>query len=255
MTVADSTTSLWTRRYHPAPAATARLICFPHAGGSASYFHPLSARFAPEVDVVALQYPGRQDRRTEPCLTDIGELADLVTAEVSALGGGPTVFFGHSMGAVLAFETIRRLEQRDGPGPYALVASGRRGPSTHRQETVAEESDDALIREIKKLNGTSTTLLGDDDVLRMALPSLRGDYQAIEAYRCPADRSIHAPVTVLTGDADPKTTVPEASAWVGHTRGDFRLKVFPGGHFFLQDHQSAVSAEIDRDLRSVTARR
>lgn len=249
MTVA---TTQWIRRYHPAPGALARLVCFPHAGGSASYFHPLSARFAPDVDVVALQYPGRQDRRHEPCVTDIAELADLITAEITALGGGPTVFFGHSMGAVLAFEVIWRLEQRDGPNQHALIASGRRGPSTHRGETVSEENDDALIREIKKLNGTSSTLLADDDVLRMALPSLRGDYRAIEAYRCPPDRRIHAPITVLTGDADPKTTVAEATMWRMHTMGDFRLTVFPGGHFFLQDHQKAVSDEITKALHTVT---
>lgn len=243
-------TTLWIRRYHPAPGALARLICFPHAGGSASYFHPLSARFSPEVDVVALQYPGRQDRRHEPCVTDIGELADLITAEITALDGGPTVFFGHSMGAVLAFEVLCRLEQRDGPGPHALIVSGRRGPSTHRTETVSKESDDALIREIKKLNGTST-LLGDDDILRMALPSLRGDYQAIESYRCPPDRGIRTPIVALTGDIDPKTTVVETAAWSTHTEGDFRMKTFPGGHFFLQDHPNAVSDEIAKTLDSV----
>lgn len=256
MTITDSTTStasLWIRRYHPAPTAPARLICFPHAGGSASYFHPLSARFSPTVDVAALQYPGRQDRRAEPCVTDIGELADQITAEVTDLAGGPTVFFGHSMGAVLAFETICRLERRHGPGQYALVASGRRGPSTVREETVAEESDDALIREIRKLNGTSSALLADDDVLRMALPSLRGDYRAIEAYRCPPQRRIAAPITVLTGNSDPKTTLVEASAWCAHTDGAFRLRAFPGGHFFLQDHQDAVSDEIAKAIRSVTA--
>jgi surfactin synthase thioesterase subunit len=252
VTVTENATALWIRRYHPAPSAPVRLICFPHAGGSASYFHPLSARFSPEVDVAALQYPGRQDRRHEPCLTDIGELADRITAEIAADGGGPTVFFGHSMGAVLAFETIRRLERRDGPGRRALVVSGRRGPATHREETVAEETDDGLIREIKKLDGTDSSLLADDDILRMALPSLRGDYQAIESYRCPDDRAIQAPITALTGDADPRTTVAEAAAWCAHTRGSFRLKVFPGGHFFLQDHQGGVSAEIAKDIRSVT---
>lgn len=246
-------TTLWIRRYHPAPGAQARLICFPHAGGSASYFHPLSARFAPDVDVVALQYPGRQDRRHEPCVTDIGELADLITAEITALDGGPTVFFGHSMGAVLAFEVLCRLEQRDGPGPRALIASGRRGPSTHRTERVSEQNDEALLREIRKLNGTSNTLLADEDVLRMALPSLRADYQAIEAYRCPPERQIHAPITALTGDVDPKTTLVEVAVWASHTLGDFRVKTFPGGHFFLQDHQDAVSEEISKVLTTVTA--
>ena len=244
MTTTDDTATQWIRRYHPAPAAAVRLICFPHAGGSASYFHPVSQRFAPAVDVVALQYPGRQDRRHEPCVTDIDELADLITAEVGALADRPTVFFGHSMGAVLAFETIRRLEQRDESGRRALIASGRRGPSTHRDEQVSRQSDDGIIREITTLNGTSSALLADTEVLRMALPSIRGDYQAIESYQCPAGRRVHAPITVLTGDADPRTTVAEALAWGDHTDGAFQTKVFPGGHFFLQDHQSAVNDEI-----------
>src|SRR5436305_687475 len=105
MTIMNHTTSAWIRRYHPAPAAAVRLVCFPHAGGSASYFHPVSARFSPGVDVEALQYPGRQDRRAEPCVTDLNELADVVTTEIRALDPLPTVYFGHSMGAALAFET------------------------------------------------------------------------------------------------------------------------------------------------------
>lgn len=251
MTVTDTKTSLWLRRYHSAPAATSRLVCFPHAGGSASYFHPVSARFAPAVDVVALQYPGRQDRRQEPCLTDIGSLADHITAEIASLPALPTVFFGHSMGAVLAFETLVRLEARSSPASLALVASGRRGPATTRRETVSEESDEALIREIRKLNGTESSLLADDDILRMALPSLRGDYRAIESYRCPASRVISAPITVLTGDSDPKTSLAEAGTWVQHTRGDFRMRVFSGGHFFLQEHAVGVGDEIAKDLRVV----
>jgi surfactin synthase thioesterase subunit len=246
-------TNQWVRRYHPAPDAPVRLVCLAHAGGSASYFHPVSRRFSPDVDVVAIQYPGRQDRRHEPCVTDIGELADLITAELRALPARPTVFFGHSMGAVLGFETIWRLEQASGPGGHALIASGRRGPSTVRDERIAAESDDGLIREIRKLNGTASAALADVDVLRMALPSLRGDYQAIESYRCPADRVIDAPITVLTGDADPKTTVEEALVWYQHTTGAHRIRVFPGGHFFLQEHQFATNEEIAAEIRAISA--
>ena len=207
---------------------------------------PTRDSLAPSED---RDHRSRQDRRQEPCLTDIGSLADCITSEIASLDRLPTVFFGHSMGAVLAFETLVRLE----PGPYSLVASGRRGPSTSRSENVSESSDDELIREIKKLDGTSSSLLADDDILRMALPSLRGDYTAIEAYRCPESRRIQAPITVLTGDADPKTTLVEASSWVLHTSADFRMRVFGGGHFFLQDHQAAVGDEIAKELRLVAS--
>lgn len=244
----DHSTALWLRRFHPAEDAPVRLVCFPHAGGSASYYHPVSARFSPGVDVVALQYPGRQDRRKEPCVQDIETLADRITEQLLLLDEKPTVFFGHSMGAVLAFETALRLEHKGSHIPGGVIASGRRAPSTVRTETVHRRDDDGIIAELRLLNGTDANLLGDEEILRMALPAIRGDYAAIEKYTCAPDRTIACPITVLTGDADPRTSLPEAEAWQRHTRGDFRLEVFPGGHFFLGEHPSAVGDEIAREL-------
>ncbi|MEV7425647.1 MULTISPECIES: thioesterase II family protein [unclassified Streptomyces] len=241
--------ALWVRRYHPAPDSTVRLVCFPHAGGSASFFHPVSATFSPGADVIALQYPGRQDRRLEPCVTDLGTLADLITDQLLALDEKPTVFFGHSMGAVLAFETAWRLEQKgSGTAPRAVLASGRRAPSTRRPESVHQRDDDGIIAELKLLNGTDAGVLADEEILRMALPAIRGDYEAIESYRCDEQRRLNAPITVLTGDADPRTTLDEAAAWERHTEGAFRIQVYPGGHFFLTGNIAAVNAEISSEL-------
>jgi surfactin synthase thioesterase subunit len=245
MTTSTIDADLWMRRYHPAPTARVRLVCLPHAGGSASYFHPVSRTFGQRADVICLQYPGRQDRRQEPCLTSIEDLADRIA---ECLGGQPelpTLLFGHSMGAVLGFETIRRLEPS---APFRLVASGRRGPATVRDDHVADRDDNGVIREITELNGTNNALLNDEEVLRMALPSIRADYKAIEAYRSPADRTISAPITVLTGDSDPKTTIAEAQAWEQHTTGEYRIKVFPGGHFFIAQQAPGVNAELTAEL-------
>ncbi|MFD3997192.1 thioesterase II family protein [Streptomyces sp. NPDC058583] len=251
MNSTDRATTLWLRRFHPAGHAPVRLVCFPHAGGSASFYHPVSARFSPGADVVAIQYPGRQDRRTEPCVQDIGTLADQITAELLLLDEKPTVFFGHSMGAVLAFETAWRLEQKGSHAPAHVIASGRRGPSTVRAETVHQRDDDGILAELRLLNGTAAHLLGDEEILRMAMPALRGDYEAIEKYTCGPDRRIGAPITALTGDADPRTSLVEAQAWERHTHGAFRLGVFPGGHFFLSEQPAAVGDEIARELRAL----
>jgi surfactin synthase thioesterase subunit len=240
----DSTPSLWIRRYHRSAAGAVRLVCFPHAGGSASFFHPVSARFSPDVDVVAVQYPGRQDRRREPCIDDIGTLADRIIEALSALDDRPTAFFGHSMGAILAFETAWRLEQGGAGGPTVLIASGRRAPSTHRVEAVHRLDDDGVIAEIRMLNSEDSILLGDDEIRQMAIPAIRGDLRAIETYVCEPGRRISCPVTALVGDNDPKSTVEEARAWRHDTDGAFRIRVFPGGHFYLMDHQSAVNDEI-----------
>lgn len=248
MTTADAS-SAWLRRYQPTTTASARLVCFPHAGGAASFFHPMAVRFAPGADVLSIQYPGRQDRRRESCVDDIGTLADLITDELVPVADDlPTVFFGHSMGAVLAFEVAWRLEQKGAGAPHTVIASGRRAPSTPRTERVHLRDDDGLIEELKLLNGTDAALLADEEILRMSLPAIRGDYTAIETYVGDPQRRIRAGITVLTGDDDPKTTLDEARAWAAHTTGEFRMTVLPGGHFFLVAHQQAVTEQVAADL-------
>jgi surfactin synthase thioesterase subunit len=252
MTGAEADFDAWIRRYHPSDANAVQLVCFPHAGGSASYYHPLSKRFSPAVDVIALQYPGRQDRRQEACIKNIDNLADKVTEQLLRLSDKPTLFFGHSMGATLAFEVAWRLEELDCHAPLGLIASGRRAPGITRSETVHQRDDAGIIAEIRNLNGTDSVVLEDEDILRMSLPSIRGDYQAIETYSYTPGRILHCPITVLTGDSDPRTSFEDASAWHRYTTGSFRTKVFPGGHFYLSANIAAVTAEIASDLERVS---
>ncbi len=238
----------WLRRYRPdASGAPRRLVCFPHAGGAATFYRPVAQRFAPEVDVLAVQYPGRQDRLREPCVDDIGTLADLVAEQLRRLSAVPTVFFGHSMGAVVAFETAWRLEQT-GHGPDALVASGWRAPSLPLNEGVHRRDDAGVVAEVGALGGTEAALLADKEVLRMAMPAMRADYRAIESYAGDPDRCVSCPVTVLIGDRDPKLDEASAGAWQRHTTAPFRLKVLPGGHFYLVERHAEVEAEIRAEL-------
>jgi surfactin synthase thioesterase subunit len=249
MSYPPSGDNLWCRRYRPAGSTSARLVCLPHAGGSAPFFLPVANALSPHADVVAIQYPGRQDRRAETPISDMAVLADQVAAVLLRQPPVPTIIFGHSLGAVLGFEVTRRLEAQ-GRGPVRLVASGRRAPSTHRDERVHLRDDAGVIAEVRALNGTASTLLGDDEIMRAALPSLRADYTAAETYSCAADVVVDCPLTVLTGDSDPKTTMAEAQAWVAHTRGPFDLQVFEGGHFFLTAHASDIIEILAQHLRA-----
>jgi surfactin synthase thioesterase subunit len=241
--------SLWARRFHPVPGNTRQLFCFPHAGGSASFYFPLSARLSSVAEVFSVQYPGRQDRRQEPGPDDIGVMADQAYAALNGLlGAGPTAFFGHSMGATVAFEVARRFEA-DGGELTRFFASGRRAPSRHRDESVHRRTDDGIVAELKRMAGTDTALLGDEEILRMILPAVRSDYRAIETYRCePPDAVVRAPVSALTGDSDPKTSLDEAEDWCRHTTGGFDLNVFPGGHFYLDEQAPAVIALLREHL-------
>ena len=248
MSPVDTATTAWVRRFHPTTEATTRLVCFAHAGGSASFFHPISARFSPDADVVALQYPGRQDRYRERCLDDVGEIAEHVAAELSTLHPLPTVFFGHSMGAVVGFETARVLERLGSPAaPCALLVSGRRAPSIRRGDYVHHYDDTALIREMVLLGGTDMATL-DEEFLKLAIPAVRADYKAVETYRAAEGETVGCAVHALVGGQDPRTTVDEATEWRRHTTAEFSVEVYPGGHFFLVDQVGAVGDDIERWL-------
>ncbi|WP_194923267.1 thioesterase II family protein [Catenulispora pinisilvae] len=239
----SSEESLWCRRYLPVRDAPARLVCLPHAGGSAPFFRPVALGLGQGVDVVAVQYPGRQERRSEPPITDMAELADQLTDVLRKQPESPTTLFGHSLGAVLAFEVAQRLEA-DGRPAVRIVASGRRGPATRRDEQIHLLDDDGILAELRKMNGTASMLLDDEELMRASLPALRADYTAVERYSCGPDVSVSCPISVLTGDSDPKTTLDEARAWEQHTSGGFEFHVFQGGHFFLSERPAEVMAVL-----------
>lgn len=247
MTTTADSTNLWIRRFHPTSDPEVQLACLPHAGGAASFFFPLSRALSPRCEVLAVQYPGRQDRRAEKCIDNVPELADAVTEHLLPFADKPLAIFGHSLGATLGFEVARRLEAQ-GHDLTALIVSGRRAPSRHRDESVHLRSDDDLIAELKRLNGTASAVFDDDEILRMSLPALRGDYTAAETYRYAEGPLLRIPIHAHIGDRDPKVTRDEAEDWSRHTTGAFALHIYPGGHFYLTDQAAALIRAVKRTL-------
>jgi pyochelin biosynthetic protein PchC len=231
--------SAWLRQFHSAPDAPTRLICFPHAGGAANYYFPVSKALVPAVDMLAVQYPGRHDRRQERALESINELADRIAIELKPWLDRPLALFGHSMGATLAFEVGRRL-QASQTKPLALFVSGRAAPSRQRTTAVHQYDNAAFVQELKRLGGTDSRVL-DDEVLWAFLPAIRSDYKAIETYRYQPGELMHCPIFALCGNADIRVDVNDVLAWREHTSGEFDLTVFPGGHFYLNEQAPAVA--------------
>ena len=235
----DDAEENWFRRFAATPEAKARLVCLPHAGGSATFYFPVAKALAPGIEVSAVQYPGRQDRRHEPFLTSVGAIADRVAGLLRDKTDRPLALFGHSMGAMVAYETARRLEQAGRP-VAALFVSGRRAPSRVRDESVHTRTDDGVLAELRRLSGTEMDLLGDDDVVRMILPVVRNDYRAVETYRPTPGPPLDAPIVAFTGTDDPVASVDEVASWADHTTGGFELVTLAGGHFFLTRHQDVI---------------
>ena len=234
----------WLRRFHKAKPDAPRLICFPHAGGSASYFYAFSDQLAPDIEVFAVQYPGRQDRIAEPSPESLGELADRLAAVIAPLGCERTAFFGHSFGSVLSFEVARRVAGQLGAGPVALFASGYPAPSRIRNGSVHHRDDAGLVRELRELGGIEERWLEDPDILAAILPPLRADYRLIETHQRTSETLDGVRLTMFTGDADPHTTLEEAESWREATTGEFALEVFAGGHFYLDDHLPALAQSV-----------
>lgn len=242
----------WVRRFHEAGNSCTRLVCFPHAGGSANYFFRLSAALSPEFNVCAIQYPGRQDRRSEPFVETIDDLADRIYTALNPMIDGPVALFGHSMGAVLAFEVARRFEQAAQITPTTVFVSARRAPSRLGDEAIQLGDDAGLVQQMRKLGGTDPRLLSDPEVLEMVLPAFRNDVRALEQYRQGPEVRISAPIVVMTAVDDPWTTVEDAMAWHEHTSGGSAIHTFDGGHFYLEQHAHRVITVITEALHGHT---
>ncbi|MGA4844503.1 thioesterase II family protein [Streptomyces sp. G45] len=246
----------WIHRFHPTDDSEFRIVCFPHAGGAASYFYALSEALAPGLDVLTVQYPGRQDRRAEGCVENFAQLADLTYAALRrADDGRPTVFFGHSMGSILAFEVARRYQDDTGAPPAWLLASGYPAPSRLRGGTVHRRDEAGLIEELRSVGGTDPVYLENKHLRTAILEAVRGDYTAIETHPRVTGVRLDCPLTMLLGDDDPHTTVAEAEAWRDHTTGAFALRVFEGGHFYLDEYGEDVAGIISDTVRDLSAAR
>ncbi|MGA4788232.1 thioesterase II family protein [Nocardia sp. AB354] len=237
----------WLRRLSPAPEnGSHAVVCFPHAGGSAISYGPLVKRLRSEYDVLAVQYPGRQDRRREPLVDTISGLVDGLFTELTETLADASSFslFGHSMGSAVAFETCRRLERETDARPALLFASGRRAPSQQGTEVMHTLSDRELADHLLNYGGTPAALLEDPEMRDMILTVTRNDYRAIETYACAPGATVACPIVALAGDRDADASLADLEVWRSHTTGSFSARTFPGGHFFLDANGDAVARLI-----------
>ncbi|WP_162002592.1 thioesterase [Streptomyces sp. CB01881] len=214
----------------------ARLVCFPHAGGSANFFRPWADLVPMDTELWAVQYPGRHDRIAAPCLDEMTAMVGDVLPGLEAAERLPTVLFGHSMGAAIAYECSRRLSET----PRLLVLSGRGGPGRSMGEELADKSDADLVSALGELGELDPALLEHPDLLDLVMPLLRADCRLSESYLPDPDRPTDAPVLACVGDRDPLVSEDDILAWEKSTTGSFTHCVYPGDHFYLREHAPAL---------------
>ena len=227
-----------------------RLFAFPHAGGGTGTFAGWQARLG-EVRLCPARLPGRESRTGEPALEAMEPLVDALAAAIRPYLDTPFAFFGHSMGAAVAFELARRLRDSGRPGPLCLIAAAARAPRFRLNHVPPPDpGDEELLRQVRSLEGVSTELLDNPDLLAVILPALRADTRLYRHYVYREAPPLDCPIFAYGGTADPNVGEEHLSAWALETSGRFAMRAFPGGHFFPRAALDAFLETLAQDLRA-----
>ncbi|MCX4744974.1 alpha/beta fold hydrolase [Kitasatospora sp. NBC_01287] len=247
-------TGAWTLPLAVRPQSRLRLICFHPAGAGAYLYRGWAAALPADVDLFAVQLPGRENRLAEPCLTDyqqaVTELSEVLRP---LLLDGPYAFFGHSMGAMLAYGVAAAAARRGDPLPHRLLLSGCGGPGTpQRKPGRGHWTDDDLVADLREMGGTPEEVLAQPELLELILPTLRADYTLCDGYyrdhREPVFPPLACPVSIF-GGVDDLVSRTDLERWTATTRAGSSVRMFPGGHFYLTGESrgpllSALTAEL-----------
>lgn len=241
----------WLMRWIPDDEqADVRLFCFPHAGGGAAAYRLWARLLGPSIDLCAIQYPGRANRLNEPPLDRMQVLVENVLAHLRPQLDRPFAFFGHSMGSIVAAEVCRALHRDGEPLPVQLFVSGRRPPGRPDVNAPLRHlSDAAFLAEIERRYGSiPAEIASEPDLLALLLPALRADIAMIETHRPEVRAPLDCPILAMGGSDDPLTPPEHLEDWASETRGEFGMRMFPGGHFYLDACRDAAVAEVRRTL-------
>jgi medium-chain acyl-[acyl-carrier-protein] hydrolase len=227
-----------------------RLFCLPHAGGGATAFHSWNDALPASVQVCSVLLPGRETRLSEPLYSRMEPLVEAMARELGSWQDIPYVVFGHSMGALLAFEWVRRLQREKHSMPAWLFLSGRRAPDLASDMNLLHSLSDAeFVAELTRLyKGIPDEFLLNAEFMEVLLPILRADIAMVESYRFHEGEPLDCPITVLAGSQDASVNWDQLLAWNRQTRGPFKVQILPGGHFYphgpLLQAISATLAEL-----------
>lgn len=244
----------WLVRPRALPDARLRLFCFPFAGGGASTYRAWPQHLPADIEVAAVQLPGREERLREAPIHNAADLCPQLAVALAPYLDRPFAFFGHSMGALLAFELTRTLRRACQPLPTQLFVSAHCGPrKPHCLPPVAGLNDRELLRLLRRLGGTRNEVLDDSEVMRVLLPLLRADLGLCETYRYAADAALPCPISAFGGTLDDFVRRADLMSWKAETKSAFQTRMFPGGHFFLDDIRPRLLQTIAEDLADPTS--
>ena len=233
-----------------APASRVRLYCFSYAGGNAHSFLPWQNRLPPSIQVCAVQLPGRGRRFGEKPFDQMAPLVKALAEALPTHHDVPAVYFGHSLGALLAFEVARYRTLHGLQSPRHLIVSGAAAPSARatRSRLLHALPDNEFIDALRDYNGTPAEVLENRELMELLSPTLRADFSVVENYAYRSGLRLGIPVTVFAGTGDDHVSPEQVEAWGRETARPPRVHWFDGDHFFIHSQESAVLATLKNEL-------
>lgn len=242
--------SPWLITPNPRPQAHWRLFCFPYAGGAASIYQSWGGALPPQVEVCAIELPGHGRRLMEPAIAQLDTLIQHLKAAVQPWLDKPFLFFGHSLGALIAFELARSLQQHQQPTPKLLWVSAARAPHLRSPDPPMHQLPPAdFVAELRRYSGTPDEVLANAELMDLLLPMLRADFELLETYRYENQAPLSCPIAAFWGEADAIVNSEEVKAWHIYTDQTFTLDKLTGDHFFI--HQPQLLAYLTAQLRKL----
>ena len=244
----QAATTLWIAG-KPRPYPTVRLFCFPYAGGSSQLFRKWHEELPPAVEVCPIELPGRNSRMAEPPFTQLGPLVEAIAGGIRSRLDKPFALFGHSVGALIAFELARLLAKNDGPGPIHLFVAACHAPHLPDPypalHALPESEFEAGLR---SLNGTRSEVLNNPELMQLLRPVLRADLEVSETYTYRAGPPLQCPITALGGLQEKRIGRELLQCWSDHTTAAFAVRMLPGDHFFIHTATQLLLRIVSREL-------
>jgi surfactin synthase thioesterase subunit len=244
---------VWLTRLRTHQLGRLQLVCFSYAGGSASAYRTWPDNLPADVDICAVQLPGRDNRLAERPFTRLLDLVEALADVLEPNLRAPFALFGHSMGALVAFELTRELRRRGGPQPLRLFVSACRAPQLPDPDPpIHLLPEPALLEELRRLDGTPTHVFENPELRSLVLPALRADFSVCETYVHESDEPLAASISAFGGAADNEVSQDQLEGWRTQTSASFTLRIFAGNHFyFLSRARTAFFSALSDDLGAV----
>ncbi len=243
----------WIAFRKPNPRARLRLFCFSYAGGGASVYRTWHRQLPADIEVCPVQIPGREGRLKEERFRRVERRAGALPEALRPYLDMPFAFFGHSLGAIVAYETAVRLRAEQGKSPVILLVSARRAPQVPPdEEPIYALPPDEFHAKLREFDGTPAEVLEHPELMELLEPLLRADFELNDTYDAATEKPrLDCPITAFGGLEDKDVDRESLEAWREMTRGPFRMRLFPGGHFYLHEGSGTLITAVAQDLMPV----